>query len=75
MPFIAQQRIDMFTEILLVAGWTTDRTGGWLAPEKMRTEVAQQYGAGHLHIWDAAHVQLRFDHFVVHHAAMSAVPA
>ena len=62
---IASERLRAFSELLLATGWSRDVTGGYLAPEHMRSDVAQQYGAGHLHLWDALNAQARFDSFVV----------
>jgi hypothetical protein len=71
-PVISAKRIETIRELLLATGWSDDGTGGYLAPELIRDEVALQYGRGHLHLWDAINAQTRFDSFVVHEFGVAA---
>lgn len=61
---IASERFSMFEQMLRASGWAGNRVGGedcWLAPEHLRAISAAEYGAGHLHIWDALSLQARAD--------------
>lgn len=70
---ISASRIETIREILLASGWTED-DGAYLAPEHIRHAVAQQYGRGHLYLWDAINAQMRFDCMVVHDARPTLIP-
>ncbi len=61
---IAIERLSMLKMVLASSGWTANNIGNeicWLPPEHLQSVAASEYGAGHLHVWDALSLQARAD--------------
>lgn len=63
-PYIAQQRLTYFADMLRATGWT-EVDGGWLAPEHFRERLAAEVGRGSLHLWTALAAQVQFDQALI----------
>ena len=69
---VASERLGMFTNMLQASGWAPKEFDNGeicsLAPDHSREIVALEYGAGHLHVWDALGAQARLDAFTLSQA-------
>lgn len=62
---INKVRVDEIHHLLLASGWTGSVKDGYAPPLASSADIAKQYGAGTLYVWDAINAQIRFDCFVL----------
>ena len=61
---IAIERLGMLKLMLAASGWTAKNIDSeicWLPPAHLQGVASLDYGAGHLHVWDALNLQVRAD--------------